>query len=71
MSTALIRIDEELKKKLDKLKAHPRQSYDEVIDNILSGKNLVEQNKAEKRLKETIKQSEEVMKRMKKLQEKK
>jgi len=32
----LIRVSEETKKKLEKLKIHPRQSFDEVIRKLLS-----------------------------------
>ncbi|MEM0076809.1 MAG: antitoxin VapB family protein [Thermoproteota archaeon] len=30
-----IKVKEETKKKLDKLKVHPRQSYDEVINRLI------------------------------------
>ena len=32
-----IKISEQLKQKLDELKIHPNQSYNEVIDNNLKG----------------------------------
>lgn len=36
MKTTLIRVTENTKDKLDKQKVHPRQSYDEVIDLMVS-----------------------------------
>lgn len=38
MKTTTIAITNETKEKLDKLKVHPNQSYDEVITNILEKK---------------------------------
>ena len=34
--TEAIKIEKETKKKLDKLKSHKRDTYDDVIDNIAS-----------------------------------
>ena len=36
--TSTIRITEDLKKKLDKLKVHPRQPYEEVILKLINSK---------------------------------
>jgi len=38
MTLKTIKIDEKIKKKLDKLRIHPRQGYGEIINNLIEGK---------------------------------
>ena len=71
-------VSKKTRAKIESLKIHPKQTCDEIIDNIMSGKNLNEIKKTEKRINEAIirseeqmKRSEELMIRWKKLEERK
>lgn len=44
-----IKLDEETKKRLDKLKVHPKESYDEILQKILFILNLCKAGSREAR----------------------
>ena len=48
MVNQLIKVKQETKDKLDKLKVHPRQPYDEVIDQAVSGSHSIPIKKLKK-----------------------
>ncbi len=51
MDTTTVKLDRETKKRLDKLKVHPRDSYDDVLQKILSILNLCKVNPMQARTK--------------------
>ena len=52
MTTTTITIDIRVKKQLDRLKRHPRESYNGVLDRVLKGRRVGEVD--EESLRETI-----------------